>query len=218
MTDHHRAAERERMVERQLRQRGIEDPRTLRALGSIPRHAFVPPEAADSAYDDGPVGIGCNQTVSQPLMVATMTVALDPSPGEHVLEVGVGSGYQTAVLLEIGARVTGIERHGALARGAEARLRGLGYSDFHIRVGDGSLGCPDAAPFDGIIVAAAAPELPGPLIEQLLPGGRLVLPLGDRKVQTLVCIEKHADGSTERLDLGSVVFVPLVGAKGFDTP
>jgi protein-L-isoaspartate(D-aspartate) O-methyltransferase len=217
MTDHERAAERERMVEHQLRRRGIENPRTLRALSTVPRHLFVPPEIATEAYDDGPVGIGCGQTISQPLMVATMTDALDITPGDHILEVGVGSGYQTAVLLEVGARVTGVERHGVLARDAETRLHSLGYRDFDIRVADGSLGCPDAAPFDGVLVAAAAPAVPSPLVEQLAPGGRLVVPVGDRKAQTLLCLEKQADGSTERFDLGAVVFVPLIGAGGFDT-
>ena len=217
MTDHERAAERERMVEHQIRRRGIGNPRTLRALSTVPRHLFVPPEIANEAYDDGPVGIGCGQTISQPLMVATMTDALDITPGDHILEVGVGSGYQTAVLLEVGARITGIERHGALARNAEARLHALGYGDFDIRVADGSLGCPGAAPFDGVLVAAAAPAVPSPLVKQLAPGGRLVVPVGDRKAQTLLCLEKRADGSTERFDLGAVVFVPLIGARGFGT-
>lgn len=213
-----RTAERERMVETQLRHRGIRNPRVLRALETVPRHEFVPKELRRKAYADGPLGIGCGQTVSQPLMVATMSDALDPQPGDRVLEVGVGSGYQTAVLLELGAHVTGIERHGRLARDAERRLRKLGYTDFEVHVGDGSVGYPDGAPFDGILVAAAAPDVPAPLIDQLAPGGRLVLPVGDRRVQSLVCIERLEDGSTKRIDLGAVVFVPLIGTAGFSKP
>ena len=217
MNDDERGADRERMVEHQLRRRGISHPTTLRALGAVPRHAFIPPELRHRAYEDGPVGIECGQTVSQPWIVATMTAALDMHPGEHVLEIGVGSGYQTAVLLEVGARVTGIERHGALARDAQARLRSLGYRDFDIHIADGTSGWPGPGPFDGILVAAAAPAVPPPLVAQLAPGGRLLIPVGDRKTQTLLCIEKQADGATTSRELGAVVFVPLIGAEGFDT-
>ena len=218
MTGGGRAAERQAMVTRQLRSHGIEDPAVLEAFLQVPRHEFVPPESRSNAYDDGPLGIGCRQTISQPRMVATMTVALGVQPGMEVLEIGVGSGYQTAILLELGATVVGVERHPPLAREASQRLRALGYADFDIHVADGSLGWPSGAPYERILVAAAAPAAPPSLLDQLTVDGRLLLPVGDRRVQELALFRKTAPGNVRREDLGGVVFVPLVGQEGFPLP
>jgi len=203
------------MVTRQLRSHGIEDPAVLDAFLQVPRHEFVPHDAQPQAYDDGPLGIGCRQTISQPRMVATMTVALGVQPGMEVLEIGVGSGYQTAILLELGATVIGVERHPELAREARQRLLDLGYENFEIHVADGSLGWPAGAPYGRVLVAAAAPAAPPSLLDQLNAGGRLLLPVGDRRVQELALFEKVAHGDVKRSDLGAVVFVPLVGQEGF---
>jgi protein-L-isoaspartate(D-aspartate) O-methyltransferase len=205
-----------RMVDAQLRRRDIRDPRVLEAMGIVPRDAFVGQDDRAAAYEDHPLPIGAGQTISQPYIVARMTELLDVAPGERVLEIGTGSGYQAAVLAELGCRVTSIEREPTLAASARERLERLGYGDrVEVRVGDGSLGAPDGAPWDGILVAAAAPVIPGPLREQLGDGRRLVIPVGSRREQDLIVVTRHGNEWTERSD-GGCVFVPLVGEAGWD--
>ncbi len=206
---------RARMVAEQLRRRGIRDERVLGAMNAVRRDLFVPERNRDLAYDDGPIAIGAGQTISQPYMVARMTELLQAAPGDRVLEVGTGSGYQAAILAEIGCRVTTIEREPTLAAAARDRLAALGYGDrVEVRSGDGSLGDPGGAPWDGIIVAAGAPAVPDPLREQLAEGRRLVIPVGSRWEQNLLVVERHGNDWTERSD-GACVFVPLVGAGGW---
>ena len=172
------AIARERMVADQLRARGITDPRVLTAMGRVPRHRFVEEALAARAYGDYPLPIGEKQTISQPYMVALMTQALELVGGERVLEVGTGSGYQTAILAELAAKVYSVERIRSLADRARAILEELGYYNVLIRVGDGTLGWREEAPFDAVLVTAAAPEVPAPLVEHVKPGGRLVIPVG----------------------------------------
>lgn len=206
---------RARMVETQLRRRDVRDERVLAAMGRVPREAFVPEFEQDAAYGDHPLPIGAGQTISQPYIVARMTELLRVDPGDRVLDVGTGSGYQAAILAELGCRVVSIEREADLATSARARLAELGYGDrIEVRHGDGSLGAPDGAPWDGILVAAAAPEIPNPLREQLAEGRRLVIPVGSRREQTLLVVERHRDEWLERSD-GMCVFVPLVGEAGW---
>ncbi|HUP42871.1 MAG TPA: protein-L-isoaspartate(D-aspartate) O-methyltransferase, partial [Thermoanaerobaculia bacterium] len=179
------------MVEHQLERRGIADPLVLEAMGKVPREAFVPPELAEEAYADGPLPIGEGQTISQPYIVALMTEALELCGGERVLDIGAGSGYAAAVLAEIAAELYTVERHARLAEEAAARLSHLGYDNVQIRVGDGSLGWPEHAPFDAIVVAAGAPEVPEALKEQLAVGGRLVIPVGQgRTLQDLLRLRR----------------------------
>ena len=205
------------MVEHQLERRGVRDPLVLEAMRSVPREAFVPPELADEAYADGPLPIGEGQTISQPYIVALMVEALELRGGERVLEIGAGSGYAAAVLAEIAAEVYTVERHAPLAEEAEARLRRLGYQNVHIRVGDGSRGWLDHAPYEGIVVAAGAPEVPEPLKEQLADGGRLVIPVGrGRTLQDLIRLRRLSETEYQREELGGVRFVPLVGAEGWE--
>jgi protein-L-isoaspartate(D-aspartate) O-methyltransferase len=210
------AGERAQMVARQLRNRGIRDERVLRAMGSVPREVFVETEDRSLAYADEALPIEAGQTISQPFMVARMTELLDVQPGDRVLEIGTGSGYQAAVLAELGAYVTSIERQAALVPTARARLRDLGLGDrVKIRVADGSLGDPTGAPWDGIIVTAAAPAVPQALREQLAEGGRLAIPVGPRDRQVLMIVTRHGDEWVEEPD-GACVFVPLIGAGGFE--
>jgi protein-L-isoaspartate(D-aspartate) O-methyltransferase len=197
------------MVVEQIEARGVRDPLTLRAMQDVPRHLFVPPAQADEAYQDHPLPIGHEQTISQPYIVAFMTEALGLRGGETVLEVGTGSGYQAAVLARIAARVYSIEIVGPLAAEAKERLAGLGYSNVEVRAGDGYLGWPEAAPFDGIMVTAAAPRIPEPLKEQLKDGGRLVIPVGD-ELQELVIVTRRGAAYEERRVL-PVRFVPMTG-------
>ncbi|MBA3778974.1 MAG: protein-L-isoaspartate(D-aspartate) O-methyltransferase [Chloroflexi bacterium] len=209
------------MVHRQVRSRGIRDPEVLRAMGSIPRERFVPPELADRAYDDGALGIGSGQTISQPYIVARMTEALGlaewaaahPVETARVLDVGTGSGYQAAVLAALGAEVVGVERDEELATDALRRLGALGMA-VDIHVGDGTLGWPERAPFAGIIVAAAAPEVPEPLLAQLADGARIVVPVGTRQHQELMMV-RRAGSRLEEQHLEPCVFVPLIGRFGF---
>jgi protein-L-isoaspartate(D-aspartate) O-methyltransferase len=208
------AALRERMVERHLRRRGIRDERVLEAMGRLPRERFVPAHNRAYAYGDHALVIGEGQTISQPYIVALTSAAAAVQPGERVLDVGTGSGYQAAVLAAMGAQVWSIERIPALARGAAAVLDALGL-DVTVVVGDGSLGLPAHAPYDVIIVAARAPEPPPALLAQLAEGGRLVVPAGDGDAQTLWRITRHGD-RFERESLGGVRFVPLIGAEGYD--
>jgi protein-L-isoaspartate(D-aspartate) O-methyltransferase len=191
------------------------DPRVLAAMDRVPRERFVPAESAGAAYDNRPLPIGHRQTISQPLIVAVMTHLLHIEPGAHVLEVGTGSGYQTAVLAELAGRVTTIEIVEPLAAGARAILEELGYHNVTFRFGDGSAGCPERAPFDGIIVTAAARDIPQALVDQLKPGGRLVIPVGpDPGGQDLLLVEKTAEGKIRETRLFSVAFVPLTGGPG----
>jgi len=203
-------AGRERMVKEQIEGRGIKDPLTLAALRKVPRHEFVPEGSAREAYGDFPLPIGHGQTISQPYIVAFMTEALGLRGGENVLEIGTGSGYQSAVLAEIAGRVHTIEIVPELAEQARARLARLGYRKVEVRAGDGYLGWPEAAPFDAIIVTAAAPRIPEPLKQQLAEGGRLVLPVGDED-QELIVVTRHGSAFDERRVL-PVRFVPMTGA------
>jgi protein-L-isoaspartate(D-aspartate) O-methyltransferase len=202
------------MVERQLRRRGTFDERVLEAMERVPRELFVPEDLRHLAYEDGALPIGNGQTISQPFIVATICQLLDLSADDRVLDVGTGSGYQAAVLAELAAEVVTIERVPELARAARAALVDAGYGDVEVRVGDGSLGVPERAPFDGIAVAAAAPAVPPALYEQLVEGGRLVVPRGGRWGQQLVVVERTQDGPLERASV-PCRFVPLVGEEGF---
>jgi protein-L-isoaspartate(D-aspartate) O-methyltransferase len=204
------------MVETQLRARGIADERVLEAMARLPRERFVPEERRAIAYADEALPIPAGQTISQPWIVARMTELLAPRVGDRVLDIGTGSGYQAAILALLGARVVSIERQPELAESARARLADLGFGDqVEVRVGDGSLGDPTGAPWDGILVAAAAPAIPNPLRDQLSPnGGRLVIPVGDRHRQDLLLVVRHGDIWDEKND-GPCVFVPLVGEQGF---
>jgi protein-L-isoaspartate(D-aspartate) O-methyltransferase len=202
------AARRERMVQSQLRARDITDPRVLEAMRRVPRHRFVPPSEHELAYGDHPVGIGSGQTISQPYIVAYMTEALALGPEARVLEIGTGSAYQTAILAEIARDVYSIEVVEELADRAAAVLRELGYTNVHLRCGDGYAGWPEAAPFDGIIVTAAPDHVPPPLVAQLRIGARLVVPVG-RGDQELLVLTRTEEGLREEQRLG-VRFVPLV--------
>jgi protein-L-isoaspartate(D-aspartate) O-methyltransferase len=202
------------MVERQLRRRGITDDRVLSAMARVPRELFVPASVVEHAYDDGALPIGHRQTISQPFVVATICSLLALEGYERVLDVGTGSGYQAAVLSELAEEVVTIERIAPLADEARARLAAAGYANVEVRVGDGSLGVPEHAPFDGIAVAAAAPVVPPALYAQLAEGGRLVLPRGSRWGQELVLVVRGPDGPVERTSI-PCRFVPLVGDEGF---
>ncbi len=202
------------MVETQIVQRGLRHPRVVAAMRQVPRHLFVPGVGRDAAYEDRPLPIGDGQTISQPYMVAVMTAALDPQPGDHVLEVGTGSGYQAAVLAVLCREVITIERHPRLAERARATLDRLGFGHVRVVVGDGSVGFPDGRPYQGVIVTAAAPAVPVPLRDQLAEGGRLVIPVGSSGYQELVVETRTASGFTRETREGCV-FVPLIGQEGF---
>jgi len=204
------------MVETQLEARGLHDERVLCAMREVPRDRFVPRELAAAAYEDRALPIAAGQTISQPYVVALMVEALALEGGERVLEVGTGSGYAAAVLSRIAPEVYTIERHVELAELASARLAALGYANCHVRIGDGTLGCPEAAPFDAILVSAGGPRVPPTLESQLAVGGRLVIPVGPaRGEQRLMRITRSAPDRLEREDLGEVQFVALVGAEGW---
>ena len=205
---------RRQMVDEQIRERGIGSPRVLEALLAVPLHLFVLAESMSAAYADQPLPIGEGQTISQPFMVAAMTDALELSGNERVLEVGTGSGYQAAVLSLLAAEVYTIESHASLALAARERLERLGYSNVHVHAGDGTLGLPAAAPFDAIVVTAAAPRVPPPLVEQLAEGGRLVIPVGRPDQQELLQVRKSGGQTTSRV-LHYCRFVPLVGRHGW---
>jgi len=206
---------RRRMVEEQIARRGIRDPRTLEAMSRAPRELFTPPELAARAYEDGPLAIGLGQTISQPYMVATMSEALELRGGEKTLEVGTGSGYQTAVLLELGADVLSVELLPELAARARANLDAAGYAGRgRLRVGDGSKGAPDEAPFERVIVTAGAPDVPVSLVEQLGEGGVMVVPVGGEREQELLRLRRR-DGRVTRESLCGCVFVKLLGAEGW---
>ncbi len=208
--------ERERMVEEQLVRRGVTDARVLDAMRRVPRHLFLEEALRDRAYGDHPLPIGEQQTISQPYIVALMTSLLGLEGREKVLEIGTGSGYQTAILGLLGRRVCSIERVPALAMRARAVLEGLGYTNIWIRVGNGTLGWPDEAPFDRIIVTAGGPGVPPPLWDQLARGGRMVLPVGDAANQTLTLVENVA-GTMRTTPHGDCMFVKLVGKYAWET-
>jgi len=212
---HHARPAAQRMVEEQLRARGLDDERVLQAMASLPRHMFVPVPLREQAYEDHAVPIGFNVTISQPFVVGWMTDALDLGGDERVLEVGTGSGYQAAVLGRLAREVYTIERVPVLARRARWVLRALGLDNVHVFIGDGSLGLPQHAPYDAILVTAAAPSVPDELLDQLAPGGRMVLPVGGATLQSLRLIRRDEDGALSVTDRGGVVFVPLVGARGY---
>lgn len=209
-------AARAAMVARQLRSRGIADQRVLRAMSTVPRELFVSDAQRSTAYADEALPIPAGQTISQPYMVARMTELVAPRAGSRILEIGTGSGYQTAILAILGAAIVSIERQPELAVTARERLARLGLGGaVDIRVGDGSVGDPEGAPWDGIVVTAAAPSIPTALREQLSPaGGRLVIPVGDRSRQELMLVVRHGDEWRDRNE-GPCVFVPLVGEGGF---
>jgi protein-L-isoaspartate(D-aspartate) O-methyltransferase len=202
------------MVERQLRSRGIRDERVLAAMERVRRELFVPAALASDSYADGALPIGRGQTISQPYIVAAMCELLALRGQERVLDVGTGSGYGAAVLAELAAEVVSIERIGALAERARAALATAGYENVDVRVGDGSMGAPDRAPFDAVAVAAASPGVPPQLLTQLAPGGRIVLPRGSRCSQRLVLLVRDGERTVER-DSIPCRFVPLLGEGGF---
>jgi protein-L-isoaspartate(D-aspartate) O-methyltransferase len=209
-------AEREAMVERQLRRRGITEPDILDAFRSVPREAFISDEYAHLAYGDHPLPIEANQTISQPYIVALMIQAAAIKAGDKVLEVGAGSGYAAAVISRIAERVIGIERQHDLVVVARERLRSLGYDNVEIIEGDGTKGCREEAPFDAILAAASGSHVPLPLVEQLAPDGRIVMPLGEPGwVQELIKVTKQEDGILRQENLGGVRFVPLIGEEGW---
>jgi protein-L-isoaspartate(D-aspartate) O-methyltransferase len=210
------AAARERMVRNQLESRDIKDAKVLASMRKIPRHKFVPPEIVDSAYDDNALPLSLGQTVSQPYIVAFMTQALDLEGNERVLEVGTGSGFQAAVLAEIVPEVYTIEILPALTERARRTLADLGYKNIRFRTGDGYEGWPEAAPFDAIVVTAAPDHVPAPLVDQLKPGGRMIIPVG-RFEQELVVIEKTKSGFTRRSTI-PVRFVPMTGRAQEGSP
>lgn len=204
-----------RMVETQIASRGVKDERVLSAMRSVPRHLFVPEAYRDAAYSDCPLPIGRGQTISQPYIVAVMTELLALRPEDRVLEVGAGSGYQAAILARLARSVISIERISEVAEMARENLSRLGISNVKIVTGDGTTGYPDQAPYDAVLITAATPEVPPPLIDQLADGGRLVAPVGSRDLQELVRVTKRKDQVTREF-FGGVVFVPLLGQYGWN--
>ena len=210
------AAEREAMIERHLVGRGIKERAIIEAFRQVPREEFVSPDYAHLAYGDHPLPIEAGQTISQPYIVALMIHAAEIGEGDTVLEVGAGSGYAAAVMSRIAEKVIGIERQHELVEVATERLKRLGYDNVAIVEGDGTRGCPDHAPFDAILAAASGSHVPRPLIEQLAPNGRIVMPVGDPGwVQELVKVTKQDDGILKQENLGGVRFVPLIGEEGW---
>jgi protein-L-isoaspartate(D-aspartate) O-methyltransferase len=207
---------RERMVAHQLEDRGVADSRVLAAMREVPRHLFVSDEQAEEAYDDRALPIGGGQTISQPYVVALMLEALAVRPDDRALEVGAGSGYAAALLSRLAREVVAIERDPELCERARSRLADLGVANVELHAADGTLGWPAHAPFDAILVSAGGPRVPPALETQLAPGGRLVMPVGERRSQLLLRVARRADGELERAELGEVAFVPLVGAEGFE--
>jgi protein-L-isoaspartate(D-aspartate) O-methyltransferase len=210
------AAARQRMVEQQVVQRGLPNDAVLRAMREVPRENFVPETQQGRAYEDGPIPIACGQTISQPFVVAAMLALADIKPGQRVLEIGVGSGYAAALISRIAAEVFGVERHPELAAAASARLASFGYDNVQIRAGDGTLGWPEQAPFDAIVVSAAGPATPAALRAQLKIAGRLVIPVGSRFSQQLVTVTRVDAESFAQDTHGPVAFVPLIGAQAWD--
>ncbi len=210
------AAQRERMVQRQIAARGIKGRRLLNAFRAVPREEFVPDEVREFAYEDGPLPIEADQTISQPYIVAAMIDAAEVSPGDRVLEIGAGSGYAAAVMGRIAAEVIAVERHHELAELARARMARFGYDNVRIVEGDGSEGLPELGPFEAILCAASGSHVPAPLLAQLSTGGILVMPVGEpNAVQNLVKVIRRGEDDFEEQDLGPVRFVPLIGAQGW---
>lgn len=207
--------ERRRMVDLQIRARGVRSARVVAAMLEVPRHLCVPPGLRGTAYGDHPLPIGSGQTISQPYIVAVMTELLAVETGDRVLEIGAGSGYQAAILGRLAAEVWTVERLPELADLAERNLAGLGAENVHVVVGDGTLGLPEHAPYDGIIVTAATPSVPQPLFDQLADGGRLVAPVGSRELQYLMCYTRKGDDIVPA-SWGAVCFVPLIGEHGWE--
>jgi protein-L-isoaspartate(D-aspartate) O-methyltransferase len=207
-------AQRRSMVESQLRARGIRDERVLKAMSHVPRHEFVSEEYRDQVYEDHPIPIGESQTLSQPYIVAIMLQALALDSTNTVLEIGTGSGYQTALLSQLTRQVYSVERLASLARAAESTLTHLGFTNVKVLVGDGSRGLPALAPFDAIVVSAAAPQIPPSLFEQLREGGRMVIPVGPAHAQELQLVRKQADQPVV-INLEGCRFVPLIGGEGY---
>lgn len=208
--------ERHAMVDRHIEGRGISNPRVLEAMRTVPRHLFLPERLQKEAYRDHPILIGCRQTISQPYMVALMTALLDPQPHDRVLEIGTGSGYQTAVLAALAREVVSVERHAPLAESARDTLNQLGFHNVTIHVGDGTLGWPETGPYDAALFTAGAPSVPEPVKQQLAPEGRLVIPVGTRTQQRLIKLVRDGD-DFRAADSVPCVFVPLVGEKGWQT-
>lgn len=210
------AIARRRMVEQQVKRRGVSDPLTLDALLAVPRHLFVESGLRDQAYSDFPLPIGHKQTISQPFIVAYMTAALQLQGGERILEIGTGSGYQAAILSRIARQVYTVERISDLARNARKALDAIGAYNVHIRVSDGTFGWEDEGPFDAIITTAGAPHVPESLRAQLAVGGKLVIPVGDRGQQVLHRITRQSEARYQDEELLDCRFVPLIGAHGWD--
>jgi protein-L-isoaspartate(D-aspartate) O-methyltransferase len=213
VTDEYQTA-RQKMVDQQLRPRGITDKGVLEAMEKIPRHRFVPEKSRFEAYQDYPLPIGHNQTISQPYIVALMTQALQLTGTEKTLEIGLGSGYQTSILAELSHTVYSVDRIHILVDAAEMLLKELGYKNVFCKAFDGTLGWPEEAPFDAIMVTAAGPKVPKPLINQLSDGGRLVIPVGSRSDQDLIRLTKR-EGRVDRENLGGCRFVDLIGVHGW---
>lgn len=207
-------AARAAMIETQIERRGVRDARVLGAMRAVPRHAFVPADFRAQAYEDAPLPIGAGQTISQPYMVAAMTAALQVAQNERVLEVGAGCGYQAAVLSKLGREVVTLEYRAELAAETARRLAEMRYDNIHVHCGDGTLGLPEMAPFDAILVAAGAPAAPPPLLAQLAEGGRMVIPVGTLENQELQLIERRR-GMFQTTTLENCRFVPLIGAHGW---
>jgi protein-L-isoaspartate(D-aspartate) O-methyltransferase len=212
MTDFPR--QRAKMVERQLRRRGILDQRVLEAMERVPRESFVPAAARQRAYADSALPIGAEQTISQPWIVAAICQALELGGSERVLEVGTGSGYSAAVLSLLAAEVIGIERHESLARGADEVLGSLGFGNVRVLIGDGSRGLPEEAPFEAIAVHATAPSPPPALLAQLSDGGRMVIPIAAKETDTLTVLQRRGE-DFERREIAPCRFVPLIGEEGY---
>ena len=211
------AVQRVEMIERQLRRRGVHDSDVLAAMAAVRREEFIPKEFRRRAYEDIPLPIGEGQTISQPYIVAAMTVALRLTGNERVLEIGTGCGYQAAILSRLAKIVFTIELRSELASSATARLERLGYENVHVHCGDGTMGLPELAPFDAILVAAGAPAVPEPLRAQLAESGRMILPVGDAENQELLCLERRGNFFETRT-LGACRFVPLIGYYGWKEP
>lgn len=207
-------AARKRMVERQIARRGLTSPRVLDAFLEVPRHLFIPDNQTPRAYQDGPLPIGNGQTISQPYIVAYMTEQLKLTGDEKVLEIGTGSGYQAAILGKLAREVHSVERHQSLAKTAAELLKKLGYENIQVHLGDGTIGLPDHAPYQAIMVTAAGPDVPSPLLDQLAEGGRLVMPVGARFGQVLRLCRREG-GSIHQEELSPVAFVPLIGEHGW---
>lgn len=208
--------QREKMIAKQLMNRGIKDEKVLEAFRQVPRQEFVQDEDNDYAYSDGPLPIGHGQTISQPYIVALMTEALEIKKTDRVMEIGTGSGYQTAILASLACEVYSVEKVSALAKSAGKKLKSLGYGNIHVKVGDGTKGWKKNAPYDAIMVTAASPQVPPSLLEQLSPQGRMVIPVGDRYFQKLMLLVKTEDGEMKTFNLGDCRFVPLLGKEGWD--